>query len=1278
MAYDFSKGLKRYGKIGSVNRGDGLSGIKSGPNSPFVPRKNPHLLAEYFESESTGGDSSRLLDTSRFGTRRTGQEGRGYLYDGVDDYSVMDSEITLSGDFSISWHQKATSFAAPFHVFYKASTDRIYFNGSNSFRFVANNLQSIITISPSLVAGTDYHLVLVRSSGQVTLYIDGVAQADVETNANDFDMLQVSRSDTDKLNAKVFDIRIFDFALTQTEIDFVRTFGRSGTDSGLPIHWWKCDEQAGVIGYDSVGGNNLTHNSITTATFHSTQDIYSFQNQVGYNEGRNLVQSSLTLGTGWGKLNITITSGISDPEGGTNAHKVEATSTSSTSFTQVVPSLAKFSGYYVYSCYIKKGSSATDFGYLNLRINSGPRTGNIATGVINFDTGVLNVTGNANAGGQATIVGDGWYLVEIYDDTIVAGDAARIYIATGGGSSNSGIFAYFYAPQLEAGTQRGLTQLTGVYYITEDTILPSDESDPTKDVLGNPLTYTGRRPNDAALINSNCVTINGTNQIVLVPHSSDLDISDNLTVSVWAKNNDSALSGAVEYLLSRYATTSSKRIWGLAVISAGNYLSAQIGNSAGTSATTQVSTNAVVPDAWNHYAFTFSGGVVKLYNNGALLSSAGAGHMVTLYDTDVDLSLGSSFSIEPATTNRWDGQIFDARIYAGDSTVLTDAQILSIYENPTGNINFDGQTLAAHYKLAEGAGVTCYDSSGNGNHGTITKAVNNWGVTQDLVHSNLLNGFSLYEHASSDPIRVPFDSTGNPISITPPTGYTLTGHFPSGSYHNNAEAEIDFNPDSTPEMTNIYTESVFNGTSSHAYVTNNSVLNFTDNLSVSCWAKHDSQDISTQSDTLVSMYENTGNLQVWRMEITTDQLFRFMIGNSAGSGMTNETADVAHPIDSWNHYLATFDEGVVKLYINGELQSSTTSSAHAASLNGRSGPLVLGAFNWSAGGGSQQGWDGSIRNIRIYKGDSSPLSSSQISRDMMETESQPRFDDQTVIASYDLVKDTLDRSGNSLNATNNGITFTQKTLPSAYSFGTDLGSDGIISKTSKFEGNEWGAVFDANSYINIGDRKKLKITIEPFEIEATIRLTGTGAYDIFSKYQTASNKRCYRFYVSNGELFFTTTSNGSTTATLIGSVSVNDGEWHKVKAVRETASSTTVKLYIDSVEDTGTAGAIDSSIFDSNSFASIGAYNLDATPAGEFDGNIRDLKVTVGGVVVGHWELSKDTRDSSPNDYHGENTGVTFYSPISEYSMNIFSQDPFSKYSQFGKKYNKSRLYENF
>jgi hypothetical protein len=99
--------------------------------------------------------------------------------------------------------------------------------------------------------------------------------------------------------------------------------------------------------------------------------------------------------------------------------------------------------------------------------------------------------------------------------------------------------------------------LSGAVYV------PRDESDPTNDVLGNPLTYTGARPNDAALINSSCLDFNGTNQAVRVADNTALDITDNLTVSVWAKNDASSLPGGPEVLIAKYDPTGNKRSYQL-------------------------------------------------------------------------------------------------------------------------------------------------------------------------------------------------------------------------------------------------------------------------------------------------------------------------------------------------------------------------------------------------------------------------------------------------------------------------------------------------------------------------------------------------------------------------------------------------------------------------------------------------------------------------------------------------------------------------------------------
>ena len=608
----------------------------------------------------TAFDSTKLLDQSplHLGARRAGQQGRCYLYDGTDDYSALDSEITASGDFSLSWNMNATSFATAFHVFYRSSNDRIYFNNGGNFNITANSLNKVITVSPAIVAGTNYKLCLVRLSDTLTLYVNGVAQADTEVNANDFKFNQIGTASSFKLNAAIFDVRYFTKALTASEVQFVNTFGESGDDPSLPIHWWKCDEQSGLIGYDCVGGNNLTHTNITAGNFHTTQDVYSFQNQVGYNNGVNLIYHSEDLtnsvwafsNTGSTRIanqttapNGELTADLVTEDGSTGNHTIW-------NYKNYVPNPFVNGGEYTFSIYLKSNGRDTlrisypsySIPYVNIDLSAGTSTGGTLTPLEN---GWFRYIFDYIHGAQSVFT-------LLFNLTNPAGTISY----TGDGVSG----LYMWGAQLQLG---GISdyQKTGANY-TAGQFIPRDESDPTNDVLGNPLSYTGTRPNDAALINSSCLTADGTLYIA---------------------------------------------------------------------------------------AAHLTGTETVVRSGGTSTPSISAGR--------IDLTAGTC----------WD-------------LLLSDG---------------------TYYPLADCWGTAISNAAVDGDDGVLTNATlaSAWGAAQDVFHYNILNGFSLYEHASTAAIRVPFVN-GSPRSFTPPAGYTLTAHYPAGSHPIPAETEINFNPDSTPEM----------------------------------------------------------------------------------------------------------------------------------------------------------------------------------------------------------------------------------------------------------------------------------------------------------------------------------------------------------------------------------------------------------------------------------------------------------------------------------------------
>lgn len=100
----------------------------------------------------------------------------------------------------------------------------------------------------------------------------------------------------------------------------------------------------------------------------------------------------------------------------------------------------------------------------------------------------------------------------------------------------------------------------------------------------------------------------------------------------------------------------------------------------------------------------------------------------------------------------------------------------------------------------QGSGDYEYDISGNNNHGTWVGTGARFDY--DLEGSLYLNqnGYSLWEHATLDPIQVPFDINGLPLSLTAgvdiPTGYTKTRDVvASGNKWNMADSLVDFDPD---------------------------------------------------------------------------------------------------------------------------------------------------------------------------------------------------------------------------------------------------------------------------------------------------------------------------------------------------------------------------------------------------------------------------------------------------------------------------------------------------
>lgn len=114
---------------------------------------------------------------------------------------------------------------------------------------------------------------------------------------------------------------------------------------------------------------------------------------------------------------------------------------------------------------------------------------------------------------------------------------------------------------------------------------------------------------------------------------------------------------------------------------------------------------------WHEYGFTYDGANVKCYRDGLLNQSVA--FVATATDTASDFSAGN----RTANSRALDGWLKSFRHYR--NRVLTTDEIRGLYFSRT---EPSTTGLLINSQLNEGAGTTAYDSSGNGNNGTITGA----------------------------------------------------------------------------------------------------------------------------------------------------------------------------------------------------------------------------------------------------------------------------------------------------------------------------------------------------------------------------------------------------------------------------------------------------------------------------------------------------------------------------------------------------------------------------
>lgn len=648
-----------------------------------IPNPVPAAATQAMAYSTPWLNGSTVLDQSRnLGTTRPQQPGWCVNFDGVDDRIQITSGngidiAALPISFSV-WVYKDSHVAGDtiFRLDSSNDVNRLtlaFANTANQLlnvggRFNNNTNGTITSHFNALLPAQWNHIAYVIDGDNANSYINGVKVSTAHTlttPSTNLNRLWLGRSFNagTEYDGRMFDFQLFDVALTDNEVEYLRTFGATGdAPTAQRVVWFKFDQavEYNDILLDSSGNDVHTEpfNITISDFFNENADVpHSYQNAVGYRDQLDVLAIDETTWHNPSGAIITRNGDgsvdISNPTGGN------------------------------VDVWFVDGANS---GFINQFPLFEP---------ISLSIRVTNVVGSltfyASNTGPVSISGDE------YDTTLLPNGVSFFLLRLGAG---------------ESGRFERLTWTIAP--------VPRDEANPTQDVTGAALDYTGRAPRNGKLIGSNCASlelVTGSRSL----HVLDTGITGAMSVAVWFK---STTTQRFQEIIEIFGTSTS---WFQLEYNTANSVNLKRRQS---SANTYGVGCPVGNGEWHHL----------------VLSAPDDTSMVFMFDGEVlfdrnDLPPLTFTNFRNLIMGETPGQYADARFY---NKGLTVAEMLYLYSRGTEGTDPGTDDIVAHWPCSEGGGFTTHDASGNDHHGTLELEAESdiWANTQDVYHHNLTAGFN--------------------------------------------------------------------------------------------------------------------------------------------------------------------------------------------------------------------------------------------------------------------------------------------------------------------------------------------------------------------------------------------------------------------------------------------------------------------------------------------------------------------------------------------------------
>jgi len=244
------------------------------------------------------GGTMRLIDYSRDGTPRDMQPGRAYTFNGSSDYITLGTNPIDTEDFAVSVWIRPTA-----HTGTVLASVGLSGGAFLSVSILSNstvqvtidddaNIVQVVSATALTLSEWAHLAVSVDRDGEMNLWINGVLEDTADVSFANATLagsaLVIGRLGVLPViyfTGQMFDFRLFDAVLGTSDAEEMTAMAPGSLAVGphAADAWYKMDESAGLVAFDSSGSDN--RGTISSITHDATlNDVYSFQNEHGFRD----------------------------------------------------------------------------------------------------------------------------------------------------------------------------------------------------------------------------------------------------------------------------------------------------------------------------------------------------------------------------------------------------------------------------------------------------------------------------------------------------------------------------------------------------------------------------------------------------------------------------------------------------------------------------------------------------------------------------------------------------------------------------------------------------------------------------------------------------------------------------------------------------------------------------------------------------------------------------------------------------------------------------------